>query len=632
MLLTGDGAALELRTLYAARTGQLVGPYSRFGWSHPGPAFFYLALPFYQALHLRGSALNVFVVVSNFAALLALVLAARRLRGGLFALVVAALIAIFEAGDARFPLTSAWNPIAPILPLALLSFQCARVGTAGARVLPAFVFVGSAIVQTHVGYTPVTFLLGALAALFYFHHWLIAGPLDRRQRRRARWGLGGAAIVLVVMWALPAYQNLTGRPGNIYALWKFFTAPHPREHTWMVSAETVVGQLAVMPLAIVHTFAPAVARSPSRTALWALAIGPAAGLLAIAVGRWRREAQGGAALSVVALGEILIAPVAVRAIRGDILSYLVAWISVLGLVAWAALAAWLVPAIARLVGARPARIGLSGVAILTIALSIRSRGGLPSVFPEPYPAANPDAERVARDVEAYVVSARVQRPIVQVAVAERWPEAAGLVLSLYKHRIPIFVPKDWVFMMGRQLAVDSAEHPVLLVGDRKFEASALERADLRRIAASGDICVFLEQPGYLRKHRLVTKISVVSATGVAGDPELVVDGVVPDEGAPWDSPQSAILLSETSKLEIAVPPGDLVGLFLSVDGNDIYALGCVRDGGGVVPIGTTPPIWYLGMRTRMVFSEILGGCRSIVVSPQGGDGLYSLAEIGFVTR
>jgi hypothetical protein len=628
VLLGGDGSPLELRTLYAARGVQMVGPYSRFLWSHPGPAFFYLALPFYLAFHERGPALNLFALAANFAALLALVLSARRLGGGLFALVVAALLAMYGIAGDPFALASAWNPVVSILPLALVSFLCARLAAGGARVLPGFVFVGSAIVQTHVGYVPVTFVLCVLGGLFYFFPRLIAGPLDPGERRHPRWALGAAAIVLVVMWALPAYQNATGRPGNIYALWKFFTTPHPREHTWAVAAQRVVGQLAVMPLAILHTFAPAVARAPAETTLWALAVVPAVGLLAIVLGRRRHDDHGAALLSVVAIGEILVAVPAVRAIRGEIAPYLVGWISVLGVVSCAALAAWLVPAATRLFGARAARVGLSGLAIAAIALSIRSRGGSPPVVPEP----QRDTERVVRDVEAYIVSGHIERPVVRVAAEDRWPEAASLVLSLYKHRIPVLVAKDWVFMMGPQLAPDAEEHPVLLVGDGKFEASARARADLRRVAASGDLCVYLEEPGYVRKHRLVTKISVVSATGVAGDPELAVDGVVPDEGTPWDSPRSLILLSETSKLEITVPPGDLTGLFLSADGNDTYALRCVRASGSIVPIGMTSTVPGYGMRTRLVFSQILGGCRSIELSPQEGDGLYSLGEIGFVTR
>src|SRR5438128_486259 len=84
-LFTGDGAILELRTLYAARGTQLLGPYSRFAWSHPGPTFFYLALPIYEAFHERGPALNLFMFLVNLLGAVVIVLLARRLRGDPFA-------------------------------------------------------------------------------------------------------------------------------------------------------------------------------------------------------------------------------------------------------------------------------------------------------------------------------------------------------------------------------------------------------------------------------------------------------------------------------------------------------------------------------------------------------------------
>src|SRR3982751_419405 len=56
----GDAAALEFGTWHAARGEQLLGAYSRFGWNHPGPAFFYLAAPLYEVLGERGQALNLF--------------------------------------------------------------------------------------------------------------------------------------------------------------------------------------------------------------------------------------------------------------------------------------------------------------------------------------------------------------------------------------------------------------------------------------------------------------------------------------------------------------------------------------------------------------------------------------------
>src|SRR5579872_1943974 len=43
--LYGDDAVNELNLDRALRGRQLLGPYSRFGWHHPGPAFAYLAVP-----------------------------------------------------------------------------------------------------------------------------------------------------------------------------------------------------------------------------------------------------------------------------------------------------------------------------------------------------------------------------------------------------------------------------------------------------------------------------------------------------------------------------------------------------------------------------------------------------------
>ncbi len=66
VLFTGDGAALELRVLRAVRGVQFLGPYSRFGWSHPGPAYFYLASPFYELFGERGPALNLFAMAVQY--------------------------------------------------------------------------------------------------------------------------------------------------------------------------------------------------------------------------------------------------------------------------------------------------------------------------------------------------------------------------------------------------------------------------------------------------------------------------------------------------------------------------------------------------------------------------------------
>jgi hypothetical protein len=108
-LFTGDAATLELRTLHAAHGAQLLGPYSRFHWNHPGPMFFYLALPVYEAFHEHGPALNLFMLLVNAIVAVGIVLVARRLRGDPFAWLVAALLAILELVAMPFVQTGEWT-------------------------------------------------------------------------------------------------------------------------------------------------------------------------------------------------------------------------------------------------------------------------------------------------------------------------------------------------------------------------------------------------------------------------------------------------------------------------------------------------------------------------------------------
>ena len=105
VLFTGDGGTLELRVLHAVHGTQLLRPYSRFQGSRPRPAFFYLALPFYELFHEHGPALNLFAFLANLANLAsvaALALFAGRLRAVAFAHSVAALLAIYECVNPPF--------------------------------------------------------------------------------------------------------------------------------------------------------------------------------------------------------------------------------------------------------------------------------------------------------------------------------------------------------------------------------------------------------------------------------------------------------------------------------------------------------------------------------------------------
>ena len=495
VMFSGDGAVLELRTLHAAHGRELLGPYSRFQWSHPGPAFFYLALPIYQLFHQRGPALNLFVLLSNLAAAVALVLTARRLRGDLFALAVAVLLTVYETIAAPFPLSGEWNPMTPILPLALLVFLCVRLGSGAVGILPAVAFVASAIVQTHVGFTPAALYLVATGALFFFRELFVVGrggggrvgdvgsprAIDRR---RVAISLGAAAVVSILLWALPLYEDLSRPAGNLHLLRVFFALPHPTEHSWQVAIDVVSGQLAIFPLALCHALGRA-SMDVGMTGRHLLAGGQAAAVAAGLVIAWRRRDQPAALLSAISLGLFVVATYAVHEIRGEIFGHLIAWISVLGFIAWAAVATALVPAV---VGDRRLTLGVLIVGLPLLALALRAGGDKPMVRDRDVPL-----ETLTANAETFLHRAGIDHLRLEIPAHDEWPRAAGLIVALAKHGLAVTVTDDWLFMFGRELVSGAEQLPALVIADATMTPQLHLRSAYELIGTADGTSLFLRR-------------------------------------------------------------------------------------------------------------------------------------------
>jgi len=67
-----DIAVTELYVELATRGDLLLGPYSRFGWHHPGPLFFYLVAPFYALGGHQAAAMYAVALAINISALVAI--------------------------------------------------------------------------------------------------------------------------------------------------------------------------------------------------------------------------------------------------------------------------------------------------------------------------------------------------------------------------------------------------------------------------------------------------------------------------------------------------------------------------------------------------------------------------------
>lgn len=215
--------ALELLRIadVGTRHTPVLGVYSRWGWAHPGPLLFYLLAPFERI----GGATGVLVGTGllNAAAAGGAVGAAAWSRGRVVAAAVAVPVLGLQLGLGLSRLVDPWNPTVAVLAWVAFAVCCWLAVVARPGLLVAAVVAGSFSVQAHVGYL---LLVGAPLAL-------ATGSLGWRALARGLPGpgrspaaaLGMAAVVGLLLWMPPLWQQLTGEPGNLGAIARYARSP-----------------------------------------------------------------------------------------------------------------------------------------------------------------------------------------------------------------------------------------------------------------------------------------------------------------------------------------------------------------------------------------------------------------------
>ena len=222
---TGDYAVIQMRTLdVGGRHTPLVGPYSRYGWSHPGPALFYALAPALRLFTGHDIGVLAGAIVINGLALVCIVFFAWRRRDAAaltMVLLVTAVLVRAAGGQALF---DPWNPYVIVLPL-LATAVCAWTAVAGSRwSLVAAVVLASFVAQTHIGAAPA-----AIALVVFAFSWVIFDAVRARGegRKRRVFTIVIAIAAGFVVWFPPVVQAVTTDGGNLRAIWKFWTTPHP---------------------------------------------------------------------------------------------------------------------------------------------------------------------------------------------------------------------------------------------------------------------------------------------------------------------------------------------------------------------------------------------------------------------
>ena len=454
----GDQAAIQLSVDRALHGGQLVGPYSRFRWSHPGPIYFYLLAGPYRALGSTPRALLVASVLLTVVAAGAVVVAAGLLGGTRAARWSAAVVTAELAALGPGIVSQVWNPVATIVPTTLFLICCAGLAAGRWWSLVGVVAAGSFLVQTDVS-TGLVVAAVALAAL-------AVAVVRTRSAFRARPAIVAIAVV-VALWLAPVWQQATGHPGNLSRLLDFFRTHTGTGHSLGDAARAVAGALWPPLRGRLEGAPPGMATSVT-VLVCALAL--AAGLVVIGW-RWRRPLVG--ALGGAAGLSVLAGVVSAMRVTGPLFAYLVEWLS--------AATAVLVLGVLLLVGYRVAAGTALGVG--AIALGVVGAVQPPRVAPG------------GAQVDALWAAARPELPgsgsgPIEVALAgsQDWPWGAGVLVDATHAGYRAVAQRSWLFLFGTQFTPGPGSRPVVWVWrpgtDRPPSAREVGRAGGMAVSVS----------------------------------------------------------------------------------------------------------------------------------------------------
>lgn len=234
---TGDNAMNEMRVRDIGTHAVLIGPYSRDGWSHPGPLFYYLSAIPYRLLGSNTAAMLVDALLINGIAIAVIVTTAKRWAGILLAVPVALACATLILSLPNGFLENPWNPYLPVLPFGAFVITAWAAACGSRWAFPVAVFVGTLCMQTHIGYAPLVVVLLAWCV------WHILRNRSPRWRSTLGWG----AVTLAVLWFPPLLQQLTSNSGNLVEIGRYFLHPPDRVHTISEGWRVVAAQFTFLP-------------------------------------------------------------------------------------------------------------------------------------------------------------------------------------------------------------------------------------------------------------------------------------------------------------------------------------------------------------------------------------------------
>jgi hypothetical protein len=429
-----------------------VGPYSRFGWHHPGPLFFWIEAPFYRLSGYSTAALYAGALAINLTALATLAWVLAREDRRLATLVTGA--SLLFAWRIPTLLANPWTAYVPAVPSLTFIVVCAAVAKGRIGLLPLMVVFGSFIAQTHLGFVP---LVGVLAVASLAIGLLVC----RSGRGRPTWPvLVGSSWLALGLWLFPIAEQLSSDPGNFTLLWRFFTS----DSTPGVPFGAAFANWVYM---IVGVFRPDGIPygghfTPTHLA-WGVpvALGEMALLLIVAARAFRANRTMVTSLALTTFAASIVALWSVTRVRGDVLAYAIFWMAGIGAINAAVI-------VAALFETAENRLSPNGIldrrvagVLCSLTISVGVWIGVGHLrhltgYERSQRRSIETVDAMYRSVREYLNLHQASKPLLRVD-NHIYDLGAATLVRLRKAGVPVAVDDDWVDMYTDTFRVSGDE-------------------------------------------------------------------------------------------------------------------------------------------------------------------------------
>jgi hypothetical protein len=482
--LLGDDATLETRVINAGREVQYLGPYSRFGWNHPGPLYFYILLPFYQLFSMGTQSLYVGATFINIISVLVLLFFIYKSGNNYFFFFIAFFFSLYIfcfLGLHVF--RNIWNPHITILPFAAFIFISVHLSRGHIKALPLSILFSSFTIQTHIAYTPVILAIFLVSISFYIRERLhLHQKLKLLLSTKVLKILGISAGLFILLWILPVLETLKNPPGNLIKLIYYFSRS---QVTHSISeAVAAVSNITNVPLIKSLNFLFPNLEFSSNNLLITLFLLQL--LLVLGAGIYLRASKRKYQFNLLVFGMcgLIVSVMSVTKITGEIHNYLIQWMSVLGFINWSVIFFTILCLLAerlkrisiysrieRIVSQIPVnhkRKFVYAVIVIT-ALILFFQQQDPVYFASQikrseskYKHVGELSDAIKNYMQENDISSFLMKPHHSL-----WTIEAGVVNQLFKASVPFSLEDNWLFWFGYQFRKYKQEQHIFLFKPEK---------------------------------------------------------------------------------------------------------------------------------------------------------------------